>query len=157
MLNKLGYLTEEEAKEFYLVPIWVCILIAGADSKIDRSEIKKAIKLAKDKTKKEHALIIDYYKKAAQNFEVNLRGYITLMPQNDEKRIDFLVAKLDRVNYFFSKLEKELAYQLYLSFRDFAYKIAQASGGIFGLLSVSFAESKYIDLKMIKDPSEQSS
>lgn len=154
MLKALGYLTEEEAEEFYLVPIWVCILVAGADNKIDQVEIKKAIKIAKEKTEKENALIIDYYKKVALKFEVNLKGYVTLMPKDDKMRIDFLVTKLERVNYFFSKLEKEIAYQLYLSFRDFAYKIAHASGGIFGLLSVSFAESKYIDLKMIQNPSE---
>ena len=153
MLKTLGYLTEEEAEEFYLVPIWICILVAGADNKIDKAEIKKAIKIAKEKTVKESALIIDYYKKVAQKFEVNLKGYITLMPKDEKRRIDFLVTKLESVNYFFSKLEKEIADQLYLSFRDFAYKIAHASGGIFGLLSVSFAESKYIDLKMIQNPS----
>lgn len=154
MLKTLGYLTEEEAEEFYLIPIWVCILVAGADNKIDRIEIKKAIKIAKAKQEKENELVIDYYKKVAQKFEVNLKGYITLMPKDEEKRIDFLVKKLERANYFFSKLEKDIAYQLYLSFRDFAYKIAHASGGIFGLLSISFAESKLIDLKMITDPSK---
>jgi len=154
MLKTLGYLTEEEAEEFYLIPIWVCILVAGADNKIDHIEIKKAIKIAKEKQNKENALIIDYYKKVAQKFEVNLKGYITLMPKDEDKRIDFLVKKLERVNYFFSKMEKDIAYQLYLSFRDFAYKIAHASGGIFGLLSVSFAESKLIDLKMITDPAK---
>jgi len=154
MLKTLGYLTEEEAEEFYLVPIWVCILVAGADNKIDRSEIRKAIQIAKEKQEKENKLVIDYYKKVAQKFEVNLKGYITLMPKDEDKRIDFLVKKLERVNYFFSKLEKDIAYQLYLSFRDFAYKIAHASGGIFGLLSISFAESKLIDLKMITNPAK---
>ena len=154
MLKALGLLTEDEAEEFYLIPIWVCILIAGADNKIDRSEIKKAIRITKEKQDKENALIIDYYKHVAKKFEINLKGYISLMPQDKEKRIEFLIKKLERVNYFFSKLENEIAYQLYLSFRDIANKVAHASGGIFGLLSVSYAESKYVDLKMIANPAD---
>lgn len=154
MLRSLSKLTGEEIEEMYLVPVWVSILIAGADSKIDNSEMKKAIKLAKEKKQKESMLIKDYYEQVAHRFETDLKGYIALLPADNEKRVNFLIAKLERVNIFFTKIEKEIAYQLYLSFRDFAYKIAQASGGIFGLLSVSFAESKYIDLKMINDPSD---
>ena len=157
MLKSLSKLTDDEVEEMYLVPVWISILIAGADNIIDQSEVSKAIKLAKEKGKEENELIIDYYGHVAQRFEVNLKGYVALMPEDAKKRIDFLVNKLERVNYFFSKIEKEIAYRLYLSFRDFAYKIAHASGGIFGLLSVSFAESKFIDLKMIIDPSESQS
>jgi hypothetical protein len=154
MSSILSNLTEEEKEELYLVPVWVSILIAGADNKIDRVEIKKAIKIAREKQIKESTPLVEYYRKVAKKFEVNLKGYIALMPNNEDQRIKFLLKKLERVNYFFSKLEKNIAYQLYLSFRDFANKVAQASGGIFGLLSVSYAESKYIDLNMIADPSE---
>ncbi|MCG8306122.1 MAG: hypothetical protein MI975_01945 [Cytophagales bacterium] len=146
--------TNDEAEEFCLVPIWICILIASADEKIDHSEVKKALKIAREKRARANEQIIDYYKKVAEKFEVNLKGYLTLLPTDHNKRVDFLVERLERVNYFFSKMEKEVAYQLYLSFRDMANKIARASGGIFGLLSVSFAESKYIDLKMISNPNE---
>lgn len=149
----LSKFTEEEIEELCLLPVWVSILIAGADNKIDRTEIKKAIKVAQEKREKENSPLYDYYEKVAQKFEVNLKGYVALMPKDEEQRIEFLNEKLKRANYFFSKMEKDIAYQLYLSFRDFANKVAHASGGIFGLLSVSFAESKYIDLKMIADPS----
>jgi hypothetical protein len=153
MQNALRNLTKDEAEELYLIPIWVSILIAGADNKIDRSELKKAIKIANEKQKRGNEIITEYYKKVAEKFEVNLKGYIVLMPEDEAKRIEFLHKKLERVNYFFSKLEKDFSYLLYLSFRDFANKVAHASGGIFGLLSVSYAESKYIDLRMISDPS----
>ena len=153
MSNILTNLTDEEREELYLVPVWVSILIAGADNKFNRAEIRKAIKVAREKQMKEGSPLVDYYRKVAKKFEVNLKGYITLMPSNENQRHKFLVNKLERVNYFFSKMEEEIAYQLYLSFRELAIKVAQASGGIFGLLSVSYAESKYIDLKMIADPS----
>jgi len=154
MLKSISRLTDTEIEELYLIPIWISILIAGADNKIDHTEVKTAIKTANEKREKGNELILDYYDNVAKKFEVNLKGYLTLLPEDNEKRVDFLIKKLERVNYFFSNLEKDIAYQLYLSFRDFANKIAHASGGIFGILSVSFAESKYIDLKMINDPSE---
>lgn len=157
MQRSLKNLTEDEIEELYLIPIWVSILIAGADDKIDKSEFRKAVHVANKKQKKENNLIKDYYKQVAAKFEVNLKGYMALMPKNKEQRVNFLIEKLDRVNYFFSKMEKDFSYLLYLSFRDFAKKVAHASGGIFGLLSVSSAESKYIDLKMIDDPSKLNS
>ena len=154
MQNALKHLTGEEIEEFYLIPIWVSILITGEDNKFDKSEIKKAIKILNLKQEKENNLIVDYYKMVAVKFEINLKGYIALMPSDKEKRIKFLIQKLDRVNYFFSKLEKDFSYLLYLSLRDFANKVAHSSAGFFGLLSVTYAESKYIDLKMIDDPSK---
>lgn len=154
MLKALKNLNAEEIEELYLIPVWVSILIAGADDKIDKTEIKKSVKIAREKQEKENRLIIEYYREVAAKFEVNLKGYIALMPDDYEQRELFLVDRLSKANSFLSKLEKEFAFQLYLSFRDFAMKVAQASGGLFGLLSVSYAESKYIDLKMIADPSK---
>ena len=135
----------------YLIPVWLYILMAGADNKIDLAEIRKSIRIIKEE---KASLIHAYYKKVAEKFEVNLKGYIALMPKAKEPGVDFLVRKLERVNYFFLILDKGIAYQLYLSFRDLANKVAHASGGFFGLLSVSQAESSFIDLKMITDPSK---
>lgn len=153
MQNALKNLSADEIDELHLIPVWVSILIAGADNKIDKNEFNKSIQVADGKKKTANHLILDYYKTVGAKFEVNLKGYIALMPKDKKQRVDFLLKKLGRVNYIFSKLEKDFSYQLYLSFRDFAYKVAHASGGFFGLLSVSFAESQYIDLKMIDDPS----
>lgn len=112
-----------------------------------------AVNLSREKQETGDRFLRDYYKIVYKKFEVNVKGYIALMPKNLEQRTEFLVSKLTRVNDLFKKIEINFAHQLYLSFRDFAYHVAHASGGLFGLLSVSFAESKFIDLKMIDDPS----
>ena len=153
MQKAFSNLSEKDIDELCLIPIWISILIAGADDFIDQNEIKKAVKVAKEKQFDEDHLIIEYYAKVAQKFEVNLKGYISLMPNKRDQRIEFLIKKIERVNHFFSMMEVRTAHQLYLSFKDFANKVAHASGGIFGLLSVSYEESKFIDLKMIIDPS----
>jgi hypothetical protein len=154
MNSPLAHLSPEEKEELYLTPVWVSLLIAGADNVFSKKEIKRAVNLAHEKQKTNDRFLLEFYKDVASKFEVNLKGYITLMPKDIDQRTDFLIGKLTRVNDLFKKIELEYAQQLYLSFRDFAYRIAHASGGLFGLLSVSFAESKFIDLKMIKEPSE---
>ena len=153
MKTVLSQLNNEEKEELYLIPVWVSILIAGEDNEFSKKEIKQAVKLTEEK-KKAESFLGDYYLKVAEKFEVNLKGYITLMPKDIERRTEFLIGKIGRVNELFRKLDINDAQQLYLSFRDFAYRIAHASGGFFGLLSISFAESKYIDLKMIHEPSK---
>lgn len=147
-------LNSDELEELYLIPVWVCILIAGADNVFSKKEIRRAVKLTREKQQVGDGFLMDYYKKVSQKFEVNVKGYIALMPKDLEQRTEYLVRKLTQVNDLFKKIEINYAHQLYLSFRDFAYHVAHASGGLFGLLSVSFAESKYIDLKMIEDPSK---
>lgn len=154
MLDPLVNLSEGEREELYLVPAWVSLLIAGADDVFSKKEIKKAIRLAEDKSQEENAFISEFYKNIARKIEANLRGYIAVLPKEREKRTDFLVKKLTTVNELFKKIELDYAHQLYLSFRDYAYQVAQASGGLFGLLSVSYAESKFIDLRMIDDPAQ---
>jgi len=153
MKSALSQLNNEEKEELFLIPVWVSILIAGADNQFSKKEIRQAVRLTKQK-KQEGSFLGSYYKEVAAKFEVNLKGYISLMPKNLEKRTEFLIGKIARVNELFRKLDNNDAQQLYLSFRDFAYHIAHASGGFFGLLSISFAESKYIDLKMIHEPSK---
>jgi hypothetical protein len=154
MNSPLSKLSQEDLDELHLVPVWVCILIAGADNVFSKKEIKRAVKLSKEKQHAADGFLMDYYKIVSKRFEVNVKGYIALMPKDLEQRTEYLVRKLTQVNDLFKKIEINYAHQLYLSFRDFAYHVAHASGGLFGLLSVSFAESKYIDLKMIDDPSK---
>ncbi len=154
MNNPFDKLNAEELEELYLIPVWVSILIAGADNVFAKKEIKMAVKLAWGKAQNGDDLLAGFYGNVARKFEVNMKGYISLMPKDSDERSVFLIKRLTRVNDLFKKIDFEYAHQLYLSFRDFAYHVAQASGGLFGLLSISSEESKFVDLKMIKDPAD---
>lgn len=146
-------LSREELDELYITPVWISILIAGEDNAFSKREIKSTVMLINQKKDISTGFLKDFYTSVAAKFEVNMRGYITLLPKNFEQRTEFLLQRLTKVNELLEKIDLEYARQLYSSFREFASGVARYSGGLFGLLSVSFAESKFIDLKMIRDPS----
>ncbi|MEN8249821.1 MAG: hypothetical protein ABFS32_12890 [Bacteroidota bacterium] len=136
------------------LPIYVSILIAGADGKIDNHEIKKAISLASLKTKKERRELVGYYQQVARDFEDKLKMMIANLPSETKKREKILIEEIGRANEVFPKMDKKFTVKLYLSLKDLAKSIAEASGGVFGYMSVGYEESRLIDLKMIKKPSK---
>ena len=50
------------------------------------------------------------------------------------------------------KIDKTFSIKLYASLKEYAKRIAEASGGVLGYLSVSYEESQLVDLKMIHEP-----
>jgi hypothetical protein len=153
MKSPFEKLSREELDELYLTPVWISILIAGEDNTFTKKEIKNAVILVNQRKDTGNGFLKDFYSNAAVKFEVNMRGYITLLPGSADQRTAYLVKRLTKVNELLEKMNMEHAQQLYSSFREFASGVAKYSGGLFGLLSVTFADSKFIDLKMIRNPS----
>ena len=107
MNSPLSKLSLEEKEELSLIPVWVSILIAGADNNFSRKEIKRAVKLTMLKQKDKEKFIVDFYRDVSKKFEVNLKGYISLMPKDVNKRTEFLVGKITKVNDLFNKIDIE--------------------------------------------------
>lgn len=154
MIPEYEPLNEEERDFMCALPIYVSILIAGADGKIDNSEIKKAISVSNIKTKKARKELVGYFQQVNKDFEDKLKMTIANLPSGTKEREKFLIEELGKTNDIFAKMEKSFTSKLYLSLKDIAKSIAEASGGVFGYMSVGYEESKLIDLKMIKNPSK---
>lgn len=153
MIEELKKLSEAELETLYNAPVWVTILIAGADNKFDKKELQEAISVTHLKQKRARQALIDYYKEVSRNFESNLKGYISLLPQDARDRTELLSENLAKLNLILPKLDKSFSTQFYESIKDLAQKVANASGGIMGFLATGYEESKLLNLKMIKDPS----
>ena len=80
---------------------------------------------------------------------------IANLPSGTKESHQYLADKLKESNDCFSKLPKKYAVTLYASLKESAKKVAEASGGVFGYMAIDFEESKLIELKMIKDPSNR--
>jgi len=150
-------LSEEELEKLVMIPVWITLLIAGADSVYSKAEIKRAVKIISEKAKTGGTLLASYYGLVKKQFELNVKGYILMLPSEESLRKDFIIGKIVCVNELFKKLPADYSIVLYWSFRELANHVARASGGLFGLLSVSYSESRYLDLKMIDNPAKSNS
>ncbi|MDH5399581.1 MAG: hypothetical protein OEX02_15635 [Cyclobacteriaceae bacterium] len=155
MIDEFEGLEQEEIDILLKAPVLVCILIAGADDNIDKSEFREAVNLAQIKQRKARRSLLNYYAEVGKDFEDKMKILINNLPVKAQERNIEIVKELEQLNKVFPKVGKKFGRDLYSSLRDMAKKIAEASGGILGYMSVGYEESKYIELKMIKDPHKQ--
>jgi hypothetical protein len=153
-IPELSKLNEEEFSIITKAPAYVSLLIAGADSNIDRDEIKEAISVTKLKQNRARKELLNYYQAVAPDFEKTLTGLLNNLPKEPEERSKLVVEELKKLNTILPKLDKQFAIQFHASMRDIARKVAEASGGVFGYMAIGYEESKLIDLKMINDPAK---
>ena len=156
MIPEFEKLTDEEVELMFRAPMLVAVLVAGADSNIDRTEMNEAIKVITLKPNKARKELVEYYKNIAEDFEDKLKLIIHELPNDLSEREKAIVDELAKLNEIFSKLDKPFAIKFYESIKDIGMKIAESSGGVFGFMSIGFEESKVVDLKMIRDPSNNS-
>jgi hypothetical protein len=151
MLKQLEKLSATEAETVFKAPMLVCILIAGADSKIDDKEVRGAIELSKKGKAK--ATLNAYYNLISEDFEDKLKIILQDLPNQAEERNPMIVRELSSLNAILPKINKTFAHDFYKSLTYIAKKIAESSGGVLGLKSVGDEEMELVTLPMIKDPS----
>lgn len=152
MIPELENLSESEIDLLKKIPAMVTILIAGADEQISKGELKEAINLTKMKQSKARKELLSYYQDIAPDFEKSLNELLNSYPKEAEVRSKQVIDDIERLNDILKKVDKNWANQFVESMKDIAKKVAEATGGVFGYLSIGYEESKLIDLKMIKVP-----
>lgn len=155
MIAPFEGLSQSEQEHLLRLPIYVTALVAGADDKIDRSEVKEAIFLAHVRVKKARPGMADFYKLVDKSFEEDLKEYIKHLPSKAEKNQPLLEGELTKANAMLRKVaakDRTFAIHFYNSMKDLARHIAEASGGLGGLLSISPEEAESIKLKALEDP-----
>lgn len=154
MIKEFNTLRDDEIEVLLNAPVLVSILIAGADDKIDKSEIQQAVEIANSKQSRAREQLIDYYKEVGKDFQEKFVRMVNEMPDTSEGRAEIIGKELRKLNFILPKIEQKFAIKLHASLKDMAKKVAEASGGILGYMSVSYEEAKLMELKMIDDPSE---
>ncbi len=145
-------LREDEVQIILKAPVYVAILIAGADGKIDKSERKEAVDVARSRQSRAREQLVEYYKAVGETFESDFNQLVDTLPEDVKDRNTDLEQELRKLNFILPKIDRVFAIKLYASLKDLAKKIAEASGGVLGYLSVSYEEKSLMDLKMINDP-----
>ena len=153
MIPEFEPLREDEIDVLLKAPVYVAILIAGADGTIDKTEKKQAIDVARNKQSRARDQLAEYYKIVGEKFESNFYSLLDALPAGTEDRTQAVSIELRKLNFILPKIDKNFGIKLHSSLKDLAKKIAEASGGVLGYLSVSYEEAKLMELRMIKEPS----
>ena len=154
MVNEFSTLRDDEIEVLLEAPVHVAILIAGADGEIDKKEINQALELAQGKQSREREQLIEYYKEVGRTFEDKFFKMVEDLPDDVNERNSSISSELRKLNHILPKIDHNFAVKLVASLKDMAKKVAGASGGVLGYMSVSYEEAKLMELDMIKDPSE---
>jgi hypothetical protein len=150
MVAAFDKLSDTEIELMHRAPLLVCILIAGADGKIDRKEMRGAILLGKKKVKGQ---LSEFYRSVSEDLEDKLKHVVNALPVDVRERNRRIVPELAMVNEIMPKIDKQFAKEFYGSLKYIAAKIADSSGGLLGIKSMGEEEERYVDLPMIKVPS----
>lgn len=153
MIKEFEKLREDEIDVLMKSPVYVAILIAGADGNIDKHERKEAIDVSRGKQSRAREELIEFYQSVGESFEVEFNSLTTELPSDADERNKIIIAELRKLNFILPKIDKNFGIALHASLKGLAKRIAEASGGVLGYLSVSYEESKLVELKMINDPS----
>lgn len=154
MIKEFNNLRDDEIDVLLSAPVLVSILIAGADDKIDNSEIKQSAEIAQSKKLRARDQLIEFYNEVGENFEEKFTKTVDELPHGAEARTEIISQELRKLNHILPKIDRNFAIKLHASLQDMAKKVAEASGGLLGYMSVSYEEAKLMELKMIQDPSE---
>lgn len=152
MLDHIHHLSEEEKNLVLQAPVYVSLLIAGADSHIQQEEQKRILELVHTKTFSEHYELRELYATLNHDLAEHLRQMMAALPEDTNERQAMLSGLLGRLNHIFPQLEKHFARRLYKNLREFAHYIAHADGGFWGISAVSDAEQQWIKLPMLEEP-----
>ena len=153
MIKELEKLKESEVELMLKAPVVLCILIAGADGTIDKREIKEAINVTVKK--KDKTILDNYFKEVSQDFEDKLKVLLQSYPYQSSARSPILIQELSQLNPILKKLDKSFSKPFYDMLKELAEKIAESSGGLWGMMSVDSEEAKYMRLPMLDDPAKK--
>ncbi len=152
MLEHINNLKSEEKEIIIHSPMYVSILVAGADGEITDGEKQRILQLIHTKTFSEKYELKELYQSLDADAPKELRELIAELPEDKDERNQYLSDMLARLNQIMPKLEHRFQMQLYKSLRQFAHYIAHAEGGFWSVGAVKHAENQYIKLPMINDP-----
>ena len=153
MIEQFSYLTKEEQALVMDAPALITAMVAASDKKIDGKEVERGLDLMKWKQFHARPDLLAYYQEVSRQFPQRLDAILNKeLPTDEEKRNQQIEEKLGKLNSIFPKFDKDFAEQLYASYRELAKRVAEASGGVLGYLSINFNEAKLIKLSMIDDP-----
>ncbi|MFN4079278.1 MAG: hypothetical protein ACK4NS_00125 [Saprospiraceae bacterium] len=150
MIPEFENLSQEERDALFAAPIWISILVAGADGEFDREERRWTDRLVKVKSFSKPRALNPYYKEVGEHFWTKIESALAELPADPNRRAEILNERLAKLNDTLAKLPQALGAGLYKSWLTIADEAARASGGFLRIGSISAAEARWIHLPMLQ-------
>lgn len=152
MHNHTEHLTQEERNLLVKAPLYVSVLIAGADGDVKNEEKARVVELVHIKSFSEHHGINELYKELDHDVAEELRNLIASLPDETVDRSNMLSDILAGLNNVLPKCSYAFSSHFYKSLREFAHYVATADGGFWGVGAITAAEAEWVKLPMIDQP-----
>ncbi len=124
--NIFKKLSSQENEALLTFPVYITLLAANSDGRLDEAEKKAAIKLVHTKTFCCDQRLIEFYRVADEVFENILENLDAELPQEKESRKAFIKEELIRLEKIIIKLGKAYATSMRRSMKSFNEHISKA-------------------------------
>jgi hypothetical protein len=147
---KYNRLSQKEKDRLSALPVYIVLLIAGADGKIDEAEINKAVKLSRERISATDSDLEEFFDRGYQDFEDKLKAVISSLPRDKASVQKSIKAEIDSLNKILKNLDKNYVKTLTDHLKNLATQVAKASGGRLGFGAIGAEESSLINLTFLK-------
>lgn len=149
-IPQLSHLNEEERVTIYHAHARVAYLIGGADDNFDEKEEAEANNIIEIRTNTGDPILFDFFKEIEPDFSNQLKELVKQYGSLQAAvRTEILVNELAKLNEILPKMDSIYARAWLHSLRTLGQRVAEASGGFFGFLEVSYEEQHLLGLEMI--------
>ncbi|MEO7049909.1 MAG: hypothetical protein ABI091_31685 [Ferruginibacter sp.] len=130
-MNWIKNISKKEHEELLKFPVYISLLAANSDNKLDEAEKKSAIKFSHIKTYSSDPLLTSFYEDADKVFEKNIQQMDKDLPSGKEKRDIAIKKELLRLEKIIMKLGKEYTTVMHRSMKSFKDHVSKAHHNVF--------------------------
>lgn len=133
-------LSKEEQDILFLTPAKAAILVGGADEDFDKIEQKVAKEITYIKSYTSKGNLKNFYAYVAEHFVQDVNDLMVNYPVKAKERNQLIKQELIKLNPILEKLEEGFKTNFVNTILELARHVAEASGGILGLLTINHKE-----------------
>ncbi|MBC7628744.1 hypothetical protein [Ferruginibacter sp.] len=129
-MNWIKNISETENEALLKFPVYVSLLAALKDSKLDEAEKKSAIKFSHIKTYSCDPLLTSFYEAADKVFEKNMLQLDKDLPVKNEERVTAIKKELSNLEKIVLKLGKDYTTVMHRSMKSFKEHVSKAHDNV---------------------------
>lgn len=119
-------LSRPEKEQLEKFPVYLSLLAASKDCRLDGREMHTAVKLTHIKTFSCDPILADYYAEVDKNFETNVREISDRLPADRDTREITIRRELSKLETLLHKLDKRYAAIMHDSLRSYKDHVSRA-------------------------------